>query len=104
MLNESNIEKIINGLIYKSNIDRGIERYVKNALGYLLSYNDLEYIPDKNSLSSVVDALVNIINYIDSVVKRPKLVDIKSDMIEEIADSIICSINAKNIRALIGGE
>ena len=104
-LTEFDIEKVILGVIRRCNIETGLEQYVRDAVEYALGIGSIEDTPRSSKVVyAVAAALVDVFNTIDNIVNRPKMIDIKQKMFDDVVDTIICGIDAQNVRALIGGE
>lgn len=102
-LDKTDVEYIIRDLVSKQKLDAETSIYLGEAINYIFGVGDLGSIPNEKQVDSLVNSLIDVLNKIDADVGRPKLIDIKREALEELTDTIICSIDAKKVREMMGG-
>lgn len=96
------LNKLIGILIEESETQWDIKIDIEDALGGLLEQTTITDIRI-DAIKDISEQLIKIFNIIDKKVERKKLIDLKKEKLDELADSIICTIEARNIRKIIGG-
>ncbi len=96
------LNRLISILIEETDTPREIKIDIEDALGWLMGQSSITDVRLDN-VDIIVEQLIKVIDFIDTKVERRKLIDLKREKLDELADNIICTIEAMNIRKIIGG-
>jgi len=95
-------DSLLRELFKEANISQDIRIDIEEVMASLMEKTDYISI-NANRLNYISEQLIDIFNNIDKKIKRKKLIDIKKEKYDEIADDIICAYEAKSIRNILGG-
>lgn len=89
-------------LIEEAQVQKELRLDIEGILTGLMENSGLIEYP-RNDFVEVCEQLIKIFNIIDTKLGRRKLIDLKRESLDELADNIICTIEARNLRRIIGG-